>query len=265
MAQNLAAALAEFQASLPRIAKAQTANVPTKNGGSYEYSYADLAAVTNEILPMLAKHGLVWITMPTTVDGRFVLAYRLLHTSGEAVEGEYPLPSNLAPQQTGSAITYARRYCLCSVTGVAPDSDDDDAAAAQQGARRPVQRSRRQQAGPDDEPPPWANEEEPRRPVQRAQRPGRPPLPGEADSSQPAGRRAGRPRPITDEQMRKLHASFGDLGITEREDRLAYASGVIDRALESSKDLTAEEASRVIEQLVTDAEPPAPAEGGERA
>jgi hypothetical protein len=80
-------------------------------------------------LPLLGENGLAWVTRPTIVADRFVLVYELLHTSGEKISGEYPLPANGSPQALGSAITYARRYCLCAVTGVAADDDDDGQAA----------------------------------------------------------------------------------------------------------------------------------------
>ena len=43
----------------------------------------------------------------------------------------YPLQANLAPQKVGGLITYARRYCLCAVTGIAAAGDDDNASGAQ--------------------------------------------------------------------------------------------------------------------------------------
>jgi len=132
---TLAEALAAVQADLPEVRKAETAKVPTKTGGSYSYTYADLAAITRVILPRLGQVGLSWTTKPTIVGDRFVLVYKLLHSSGEFEEGAYPLPDRGSPQEIGSAITYARRYALCSVTGVAPD-DDDDAAEATAGHRR---------------------------------------------------------------------------------------------------------------------------------
>lgn len=139
---ELVKALAAVQAELPQIHKTETAQT-----GSYSYRYADLAAVSRAVLPLLGRHGLAWITRPTVrEDGRLVLAYELRHVSGQSISGEYPLPSpTSAPQQLGSAITYARRYCLCSVTGVAPDSDDDDAAAA---SRRPTGRDEWEHAQP---------------------------------------------------------------------------------------------------------------------
>lgn len=129
--KTLAAALAAFQADLPTIDKGQTATVQMKEGGKYSYSYADLEDVSAVVLPLIAKHGLSFSSRPTFDGDRFVLAYALIHTSGEREEGTYPLP-NAQPQQVGSAITYARRYCLCAVTGVAPGGDDDDGRAAQQ-------------------------------------------------------------------------------------------------------------------------------------
>lgn len=127
-ASALTAALAEVQANLPSVGKTETAQVKSDKG-SYSYHYADLAAVSKAVLPLLGKHGLAFVARPTLSEGRLVLAYELRHKNGESIGGEYPLSGN-TPQQVGSAITYARRHCLCSVTGVAPESDDDDAKAA---------------------------------------------------------------------------------------------------------------------------------------
>lgn len=135
---KLFAALAALQAELPRVGKSADAKIPGKDGKQgYAYRYADLADVANAIMPLLGRHGLAFTAKPTMVDGEFGLAYALAHSSGESDGGFYPLPNpkETAPQQVGSAITYARRYCLCAVTGVAPDGDDDDAGAAQAGFR----------------------------------------------------------------------------------------------------------------------------------
>lgn len=55
--------------------------------------------------------------------------------------------------------------------------------------------------------------------------------------------------PISDAQMRKLHATFNERGIVERDDRLAFAAGVVGREVGSSKDLSRDEAGRVIDAL----------------
>jgi hypothetical protein len=135
---KIAAAIADVQRELPVVGKDQTAKV-TSDKGSYSYSYADLTAVSRAIYPRLAEHGLAFTTLPTLSANRFVLRYLLLHTSGEYLDGEFPLPADSkTPQAMGSAITYARRYCLCAVTGVAPE-DDDGAAATYSQQQRTVE------------------------------------------------------------------------------------------------------------------------------
>lgn len=128
----LAAALAAVQAELPRLGKTETGRVSGQNSKgeqySYEYKYADLAAISAEVLPLLGAHGLAFTSWPGVVDGKLVLEYHLLHTGGERMTGLYPISGNTA-QALGSSISYARRYCLCAVVGVAPDKDDDAAAA----------------------------------------------------------------------------------------------------------------------------------------
>ena len=59
---------------------------------------------------------------------------------------------------------------------------------------------------------------------------------------------------LTSAQSKKLHATFTDLGITERPDRLAYSSKVIGREITSSNQMTKAEASTVIERLIADVE-----------
>ena len=134
--ESLVAALVAVQGKLPTIAKTNQVKA-----GAMNYSYADLTQVSEAMLPLLSAHGLAFVTMPTfTESGASALHYKLLHESGGFVEGWYPLPSNVRPQEFGSAITYARRYALCAVTGVAPGGDDDDAQRVQKAepVRKPV-------------------------------------------------------------------------------------------------------------------------------
>lgn len=225
---TLAAALAAVQADLPEVRKAETAKVPTKTGGSYSYTYADLAAVTRVILPRLGKVGLSWTTKPTILGDRFVLAYKLLHVSGEYEEGTYPLPDRGSPQEIGSAITYARRYALCSVTGVAPD-DDDDAATATDGHKR-----NQQMAHPRDDD--WENAR-----------------PAASPPSRPAK------NPGNDPQRRRMYALLGQAELTDRDAKLAYVRDVIKRDVASSNDLTDEEVRLVCDRLtsyIAQTEPP---------
>jgi hypothetical protein len=133
---QLYAALAKFQEELPRLVAEQTATVvgETRAGKptSYKYNYANLGDISPSVLPLLAKHGLAWTAKPTMADGQFVLLYKLTHSSGEEDGGTWPLPDphRVDSQKLGGAITYARRYALCAMTGIAPGKDDDDAQAS---------------------------------------------------------------------------------------------------------------------------------------
>jgi len=133
---GLAKALATVQQHLPEIGKAHSANIRTDKG-NFSYEYADLTDIAKSLMPLLGAHGLSFIAKPTLQDGQFVLAYSLLHESGEREDGAYPLPAGGNPQAIGSAISYGRRYCLCAVTGVAPGGSDDDGQAASQPAAKP--------------------------------------------------------------------------------------------------------------------------------
>lgn len=140
-AEGYAKALAAFQESLPNVSKGHTAQVKSDKG-NYSYGYADLTDISAIVVPLLAKQGLAWSAKPTLTDAGFVLAYSLRHVEGHVESGEYPLPdpTKTAAQNLGSAITYARRYALTSITGVAPGGDDDDGAKAQEARSSVAQR-----------------------------------------------------------------------------------------------------------------------------
>ena len=127
--ESLNAALAAFQADMPTVHKAETAEVTTKSGGSYTYTYANLASIQKVAMPLLASHGLAFICEPVIDDsGRVKLTAKVIHETGGSVEGELPLWGN-NPQELGSSITYMRRYLLGCLTGIVTDDDDDGAQA----------------------------------------------------------------------------------------------------------------------------------------
>lgn len=119
---QLAAALASAQASMGKA-------VFNRINPHFRSKYADLAAIADATLPALNAHGLAVTQMTKARDGALFLVTRLMHRSGQYIEGEWPLP-NGTPQQMGSALTYARRYGWSSVVGITAD-DDDDANAAE--------------------------------------------------------------------------------------------------------------------------------------
>jgi hypothetical protein len=127
---QIATALAGFQGEMPTVAKAHTATVKSDKG-SYSYTYAGLADVSEAAMPLLARHGLSFTTLP----GHGVLTGMLLHSSGQSLTASLPI-ANGTPQQVGSALTYMRRYLLGCMTGLVTD-DDDDGRQAETVAKRP--------------------------------------------------------------------------------------------------------------------------------
>jgi len=126
---NLAAALVKAQAEV-RNAVANSTNPHFKS------SYADLEAVKAACFPALAKHGIAVVQSPVVTDSRVGVTTRLLHTSGEWLEGEFTMPSvKQDPQGYGSALTYARRYTLAAFAGVATGDDDDGESAHGRGGK----------------------------------------------------------------------------------------------------------------------------------
>jgi ERF superfamily len=153
---SLAEALAMLQADLPQVDKSKQSQA-----GHKKYNYADLDAVTKVLMPRMAALGLCFVACPNLDDqGRFTLDCKLLHVSGESVGGSYPLPAGGSPQAIGMAITYARRYFLCAVTGLASGTEDDDGKqATQEHNLRASQQTPAQQRASRGAPPPRAGAE----------------------------------------------------------------------------------------------------------
>ena len=134
---SLAEALAALQGQLPHVGK-------DAENPHFKSKYADLETITAALLPVLSGLGLSFSARPDLgADGVFALHWILRHVSGESDSGLYPLPASGSPQQIGGAITYARRYALCAITGLAPGGDDDDGNAAEQAHQAAPQRKPR--------------------------------------------------------------------------------------------------------------------------
>lgn len=114
---------------LEDITKTRTAKIPTKTGGEYRYTYADLGDVLDVSRAKAAAQGLAITQEPQTDEHGTAVATHVLHVSGQWLEYEpLRLPTGNDAQSHGSAITFARRYTLLSVLGLA--TEDDDGAAA---------------------------------------------------------------------------------------------------------------------------------------
>lgn len=97
---------------------------------AFRSKYADLASVMAACMPALNRHGIcVWQPI-CDEDGKRYVKTVLAHESGETLECRVELiVAKNDMQGYGSAVTYARRYGLMSMAGIAPEDDDGNAAA----------------------------------------------------------------------------------------------------------------------------------------
>ena len=130
---ELAKALAAAQGEM-------TAASKDASNPHFKSRYATLASVWDAIRGPLSRNGLSVSQVLETPDAGPGVIVRtiLLHTSGQWICSRYvmPIPDKLTPQAVGSAITYARRYALSAIVGIAPDDDDDGNAASVTPARQ---------------------------------------------------------------------------------------------------------------------------------
>lgn len=127
--------LAMAQASFGPIQQRMTARIQSRRegGANYSYNYAPLDEVLAAVIPALSQNGIALMQFPLALPSKNALAVRtmLAHKSGVRLWNDLVIGCNSAdPKDIGSAITYARRYALQALLGIAPDSDDDGARAS---------------------------------------------------------------------------------------------------------------------------------------
>lgn len=117
----------------------------------FKSSYADLAAVWDACREPLSKNGLSIIQTTDMQNNEVLLVTTLVHSSGEFIRGVYPIrPVKPDPQSMGSAVTYARRYALQAMVGIAPEDDDGNAAAGNRAKLKLPPKVYPDQPGPND-------------------------------------------------------------------------------------------------------------------
>ena len=115
--KELAAAFVSAQAEL------KNAAFDSKNP-HFGNRYASLAGMRDAVATVLSQHGLAVIQGTAFEAGIATVNTRLVHKSGEWMESVYPFAVD-KPQAMGSAYTYARRYSLAAICGIASEEDDD--------------------------------------------------------------------------------------------------------------------------------------------
>jgi hypothetical protein len=130
--KEIAAALAKAQAVMAGAKK-------DSENPAFNSRYADLASVVDAAKKPLGDNGLSVVQMPVTNDKDEIgVETMLMHASGEWIAGDaYFMPVSKANAHGfGSILTYARRYSLAAMLGIAPEDDDANAGVKDAPAKR---------------------------------------------------------------------------------------------------------------------------------
>lgn len=138
---KIAAALAKAQAAFKPIKKNREVSFGV-GGGRIQYKYADLAEVYNAVRDALSANGLA---LSSSISGEF-LTSRIIHDTGEQLTSVIRI-GNPGPkwQEFGKNVTYATRYNVSTLLGIASE-DDVDAVPAEE--PKPKQKNGRKKQDP---------------------------------------------------------------------------------------------------------------------
>ena len=126
--EGLVASLARAQKAMGNADK-NAANDGFKRGGK-PAAYADLSSVRDAVIPALANEGIACVQPFDRREGCWVVVTRLMKGE-ETIESICPILGDTNKSHAfGSGVTYARRYSLAAIAGIAQDDDDGNAAAA---------------------------------------------------------------------------------------------------------------------------------------
>src|SRR6202047_2349637 len=127
----IATALAKAQTDVSNPEKAMVGTVYNNQSDSPQsFRYASLSSGLDIIRKTLGGQQIA-IAQTTDIDrasGTVNLTTILLHTSGEWISSDWPvcqLSETSAPRRMGAALTYARRYALFTMVGIAGEDDLD--------------------------------------------------------------------------------------------------------------------------------------------
>jgi ERF superfamily len=128
----IAGALAKAQAEIANPEKSLTATIrsPFSQEGDRSFRYASLSAGLDLVRKSLGRNEIATV-QTTSIDdatGLIRLTTTLAHSSGEWMSSDWPVCSvseTSAPHRMGAALTYARRYALFTLVGIAGEDDLD--------------------------------------------------------------------------------------------------------------------------------------------
>lgn len=132
--------MAEQMNILGRLAKAvgEMQNPPLDSvNPHFKNKFASLRAVSDAVRPALAANGLAYRQTPLTDDSGTWVATIVYGEDGSIELARVPYEPQSNPQQNGSSLTYAKRYCLQAAFGLVGEEDDDAEAASRQSQSKP--------------------------------------------------------------------------------------------------------------------------------
>ena len=129
---SIAAALAKAQAQLVNPEKSLVATIRSDeaSGSKRTFHYAPLSSGLDIVRKTLSQHEIATV-QTTSIDetaGIVRLSTVLAHASGEWIASDWPvcaITNTDAPHRMGAALTYARRYALFTLVGIAGEDDLD--------------------------------------------------------------------------------------------------------------------------------------------
>jgi len=129
---TLASALAKAQGELVNPEKSLVATIRTegRGGGEQTFRYAPLSSGLDIVRKILGQHEIATV-QTTSIDqaaGIINLTTVLAHASGEWIASDWPVcavSETATPHRMGAALTYARRYALFTLVGIAGEDDLD--------------------------------------------------------------------------------------------------------------------------------------------
>jgi len=120
---ELAGALTKAQGQMKGAAK-------SAENPYFKSKYADLSSCWDAIREPFSANGLSVVQLTEQSPDMVVVETILMHSSGQWIAGKLSMkPVKTDPQSIGSCLTYARRYGLCAITGIAPEDDDGNHAS----------------------------------------------------------------------------------------------------------------------------------------
>jgi hypothetical protein len=127
---KLASALAKAQAELVNPEKSLVATIRSEGAAEQTFRYAPLSSGLDIVRKTLGNHEIA-VVQTTSTDpaaGMINLTTMLAHASGEWIASDWPvcqIAETATPHRMGAALTYARRYALFTLVGIAGEDDLD--------------------------------------------------------------------------------------------------------------------------------------------